>query len=433
MLRTLPRFVIALSLAAGVIQPATAAPPKFRIVTYERDHGPPGVLVEGTPGVFYTNSGGHPAAYSVTTDGMQTILTTLPSRELFYGPFVSASNGAFYGGLSFPGLTYAIISVTSVPGMTTYPTQTVAPEFTQNLPGGELLGLAGSGTVYSLVKATLDGTLTSIYQFPSTEMLPDTAIYATDGNYYGVSYVHSGSGYVYRITPSGTRTNVHTFPEQTFTNSPIPLFQAGDGDLYGATNYGSANGGGTIYKLSLSGKYTLLYSFPARPQYHPTALIEGSDGNLYGASGLTGSAGLLFRITKAGDYTELHALTNATKDGACLCLLTLGSDGIIYGSATYGGVTGGGDIFALDVGLPKPSPRALHFKPQSGPAGTQVLIWGYDLLSASVSFNGVAATAVSNSGANYVFATVPAGATSGPITVTTPGGTWTTKASFTIN
>jgi hypothetical protein len=60
-----------------------------------------------------------------------------------------------------------------------------------------------------------------------------------------------------------------------------------------------------------------------------------------------------------------------------------------------------------------------------------VRIWGYNLLSGSVTFNGVAATTVANSGSNYIIATVPAGATSGPITVTTPGGTATTRSSFT--
>jgi hypothetical protein len=42
------------------------------------------------------------------------------------------------------------------------------------------------------------------------------------------------------------------------------------------------------------------------------------------------------------------------------------------------------------------------------------------------------ATDVSNSGSNYVYATVPAGATTGPITITTPGGTVTTTAKFTV-
>ena len=106
---------------------------------------------------------------------------------------------------------------------------------------------------------------------------------------------------------------------------------------------------------------------------------------------------------------------------------------MIYGSAGLGGKYGGGEIFALNASLAKPAPRVLRFNPRSGAAGTQVVIWGTNLLSASVTFNGVTATAVSNSGPNYVLATVPSGATTGPITVSTPGGTYTTKNSFTLN
>jgi uncharacterized repeat protein (TIGR03803 family) len=118
--------------------------------------------------------------------------------------------------------------------------------------------------------------------------------------------------------------------------------------------------------------------------------------------------------------------------GQCPCHMIQGSDGVIYGTALNGGEGGGGTIFALDAKLPKPAPQALHFQPARGAAGTEVRIWGYNLLKATVQFNGTAATAASNSGPNYVFATVPAGATTGPITVTTPGGTSTTTASFTV-
>jgi hypothetical protein len=84
------------------------------------------------------------------------------------------------------------------------------------------------------------------------------------------------------------------------------------------------------------------------------------------------------------------------------------------------------------MGLPKPAPQARSFSPASGAAGAKVRLWGYNLLEASVQFDGVAAAAVYNSGPNYVWATVPAGATTGAITITTPGGTSTTAASFTV-
>jgi hypothetical protein len=77
-------------------------------------------------------------------------------------------------------------------------------------------------------------------------------------------------------------------------------------------------------------------------------------------------------------------------------------------------------------------PWTQHFTPASGAPGTRVRIWGHNLLSADVRFNGVPAASVTNSGPNYVLATVPPGATTGPIAIATPGGTATTRASFTV-
>jgi hypothetical protein len=91
-----------------------------------------------------------------------------------------------------------------------------------------------------------------------------------------------------------------------------------------------------------------------------------------------------------------------------------------------------GTVFALDAGLGKPKPLAQHLSPKTGPPGTDVLIWGFNLLSASVSFNGAPAAKVVNSGSNYIIAVIPEGATSGPITITTPGGSETTAGSFTV-
>jgi hypothetical protein len=132
---------------------------------------------------------------------------------------------------------------------------------------------------------------------------------------------------------------------------------------------------------------------------------------------------VFFRLTTSGQYTQLYAWPYST----CPCSLTQGSDGQIYGIASPGH-----EYFAWDGGLAKPAPNAPQFTPASGAAGTQVLIWGYNLLSPSVKFNGVAATSVTGSGPNYVVATVPSGAATGPITVTTPGGSYTTQTSFTV-
>ncbi|MGO4879738.1 MAG: IPT/TIG domain-containing protein [Bryobacteraceae bacterium] len=286
----------------------------------------------------------------------------------------------------------------------------------------------------------MQGNITPIYEFPSGEQLPGNAIYATDGNYYGVSWQEvvggrSGTGgYIYRVTPSGSLTKLYTLPSGTFNtyaSNFVPVIEATDGNFYGVTTGGGATGWGSVYRLTPGGQYATLYSFTEGPGAWPQALIQASDGNLYAASLGHRSGGQISRISTAGEYTVMRNMNSTGDGGQCECLIVQGSDGVIYGTAQGGGA-GGGTVFALDAGLPKPAPQALRFAPAAGPAGTEVRIWGYNLLRATVEFNGAAATAVHSSGPNYVWATVPAGATTGPITVATPGGTVTTQATFTV-
>jgi len=431
-------LLILCTIFVGTISAATT--PTFRVI-YNMTGGydQPGGLIEGSAGAFYSIAGGGPSiAFSVTSQGVQTILGTIPNGSLFQSLLVSAANGRFYttvyDGNPFPPFNY-VLSVSSDAGNSrTYgKLGSIVPELTQNLPDGRLLGVGPDASyIWHVVTCDLRGTVTSVAQVPSTDRLQNV-IYASDGNYYGVAEaLNASTGYVFRATPSGSLATLYNFPTGTFAGYvPTPLLQADDGNLYGGTFTGGANGTGMIYKLTLSGQFTLLHSFAKGTLPHgPVSLIEASDGNLYGVAQNDNLEGQIFRITKSGEYVVIYQMSGP--DGNPPCWLVQGSDGIIYGIAHAGGSTGEGAVFALDAGLQKPKPTAQHFQPKSGAVGTEVRIWGYNLLSASVAFNGAAATTVSNSGSNYIIATVPAGATSGPITVTTPGGSATPRVSFTV-
>ena len=299
-----------------------------------------------------------------------------------------------------------------------------------NLPDGHLFGLVAnfSNATYYLGTGDTGGEVTTFFEFPSTDR-PATPIYGADGNYYGTAYtVGAPNGYFYQVTPSGAFTKMATLP---FQGNGIVL-QGTDGNFYGVQPplSGCPDNGqhGTVYKMTPAGQFTTLYDFGLCSNAIVTSLIQGSDGKLYGA---TQGNSVIFSLTTTGTYQKLFQTTNGVTEGLCTCILTQGSDGLIYGTAVAGG-NGPGVIFALDAGLPVPAPRSQHFEPTSGAAGTNVRIWGYNLFGAAIQFNGVPATNVYNSGSNYVWATVPAGAASGPITITTAGGTATTKASFTV-
>jgi uncharacterized repeat protein (TIGR03803 family) len=115
--------------------------------------------------------------------------------------------------------------------------------------------------------------------------------------------------------------------------------QASDGNLYGTTFDGGSTGNGMVYKLTTSGVWTILHSFagPGDGSAPMTALIQGSDGALYGstlggAKSLTSTWGALFKITLDGTFTLLHAFKTDGSEGCDPSNLIQASDGNFYGT-----------------------------------------------------------------------------------------------------
>jgi uncharacterized repeat protein (TIGR03803 family) len=232
-------------------------------------------------------------------------------------------------------------------------------------------GSANSGTIF---KMTPSGSLTTLHSFtggsgganPTTGM-----IQASDGNFYGSidSGGTSGYGYVYKVTPTGTFSTLFSFSGVDGAAPRGELTQGSDGNLYGVTAFGangfapgcaptlggSGCGFGTVFKLSLSGSLTSLYSFSSADDngaVPEAGLIEGQDGNFYGTTGRLGTVatgvGTAFKITPAGALTTLHRFVGGAADGAGPrgALVQL-ADGTLYGTTMGGGVGFVGTIFKL--------------------------------------------------------------------------------------
>ena len=121
-----------------------------------------------------------------------------------------------------------------------------------------------------------------------------------------------------------------------------------------------------------------------------------------------------------------------------MAALIQATNGAFYGTTEWGGVLPGcrygivripcGTVFSLSVGLGP----FVETQPTSGKVGAAVKILGTDLTGAtSVTFNGTAAklTVVSKS---EIETTVPEGATTGKIKVTTPKGTLNSNVVFRV-
>ncbi len=105
------------------------------------------------------------------------------------------------------------------------------------------------------------------------------------------------------------------------------------------------------------------------------------------------------------------------------------TNGLFYGTTYLGGHSGNGTVYSLNMGL---GPFVTFVRP-NGAVGSTAQILGQGLTGATgVTFNGVAATSFKVSADTFMTAVVPSGAGTGPVAVTTPGGTLTSNVSFRI-
>ena len=384
-----------------------------------------------------------------------------------------------------------------------------------------------TGTVFKLTPA---GQLTTIYTFTGSAngSNPTSLLEGNDGFLYGTTNAGGAhkQGVVFKLSKSGTIHILHSFCSLANCadgNQPFNLVLANDGNFYGCTTYSFP---GTLFRITPTGSYTLLHTFNVAvdgPQC--IGMMLASDGNLYGNTlGGFSFPTVLFRLTPAGQVTDVHAwrysqfpvspLTQTSKGsiwgvlthtditpvaepgmfavapsganyteiplfypfngnsvqfliqpsdgnfwgtfGESIVDFTLGgkllqqiafpdkstgpaaliqaSDGRLLGFSNNNGFSSGGagEIFAIEPSLAAPEPLFVSFAPSSGVVGSQIIIHGAHFVGATaVKFNGVSAKfQVLNTG--NIKATVPLGATTGPIEVINKGGEGTSVKAYTV-
>ncbi len=220
-------------------------------------------------------------------------------------------------------------------------------------------GEADSGGAGTIFKITPSGTLAVLlYSFSS----PAGLVQGRDGNFYGTtprSYTH---GTVFKVTPSGTLTTLYTFQGTDGDNPQAGLIQATDGYFYGTTESGGTSnncggGCGTVFKITPSGSLTTLHSFSVSDGFNVVAgLVQGSDGNFYGTTvggGAGQNGGVVFKITPSGTFSIVYSLcsqSGCTDGYSPRAGLVQASDGNFYGTTSGGGAKGQGTVFAVTPG-----------------------------------------------------------------------------------
>ena len=187
-----------------------------------------------------------------------------------YGALVQATNGNFYG-TTYDGGNYYV------------------------------------GTVF---KITPSGTLTTLHSIDGPEGGGPYAglVQATNGDFYGTTYEVGNYGTVFKITPSGKLTTLHRFD---YTDGAFPyagLVQATNGNFYGTTYGGGANNVyGTVFKITPSGTLTTLHSFAGADGGGPYAgLVQATNGDFYGTTygGGANNLGTIFKTSVPERYAD---------------------------------------------------------------------------------------------------------------------------------
>ena len=284
-------------------------------------------------------------------------------------------------------------------------------------------GTSGLGTVFKITPA---GTLTSLHTFqglPSDGSTPFASLVkGTDGNFYGTTATGGsiGIGTVFKITPSGTLTLLHSFNGVDGDAPLSELVQGHDGNFYGTTSQVGLNGVGTVFKITPGGTLTTLTNFAqggASGSSPYGGLVQATDGNFYGttyaggtSSNCTGGCGIIFKMTPSGTLTTLHNF-NGTDGSRPQASMVQATDGNFYGTTFEGGTNGLGTVFKIT------------------PAGTLTTLHSF-LPGTSEGYQPAAGLVQANDGNFYGTTTNGGTRTYGTVFKITPAGIVTTLHSF---
>ena len=202
--------------------------------------------------------------------------------------------------------------------------------------------------------------------FPVAPLIRDTA-----GTLYGTTSFGGTetAGTVYKLDKDDTETVLFSF--EAVIGQASGAFPSGNlimdkqGNLYGTALEGKG-GSGVVYKLTPSGKETILHNFEGGigtkdPKVPESGLLMDNAGNLYGTTICGGASkncytGTVFKLAKNGKLTVLHSFTGGSDGGAPMASLIMDNAGILYGTTFTGGdvscklqgYTGCGVVFKLD-------------------------------------------------------------------------------------
>jgi uncharacterized repeat protein (TIGR03803 family) len=410
-----------------------------------------GRMAQGRDGNFYAESGnggtaGAGTIFKLAPTGTVTIIHSLISSDGTnpVGGITLGTDGNFYGngfsgGSSGDGTAFKV---------TPSGTLTVLHNFTNTGDGGNpvnalVLGTNGSfygttdaspgpATIYQVTPA---GTFSTIHTLTTAEGFQGGQLsVGSDGNLYGAMNFGglNGFGTNFKVTPGGVLTVLHNFDNTDGAEPAFGSAQAANGKFYGGASLGGSANAGVIYSLTTSGTFTPLYNVNGGTDGSEVIgqLLLASDGNFYSTttSGGSSGCGTIFKVTPAGAYSVVHNFDSTHGCNSSEQVIQ-GTNGLLYGLVTGGGAHGNGVFYSLNLGLHAFAGLVTTTAFEGGKIG--ILGQGFSAASV-VKFDGVPAITIAVTGSTFILATVPTGALTGAVTVTSGSTTLTSTQRFRV-
>jgi uncharacterized repeat protein (TIGR03803 family) len=324
---------------------------------------------------------GRGVVFRITPGGQETVIDNFTSnspdgKEPFAG-LIADKAGNLYGttwagGADGWGTVFKLTP--PKPGLKKW-TETILHSFDKFSDGGELNqplvmdakgniygsalegGREGGGTVFKLDTM---GDFTVLHNFGSEPdgEVPSGLVVDPVGNLYGMTgeggiqscNEGSGCGVVFKLSPSGQETVLHTFTGGSDGGVPgsALVLDLSQQALFGVTVGGGEFGCGVVFKLDATGE-TVLYAFTCGTDGEsPEEIVQDAAGNLYGSTTQGGDlscnpgsngCGVVFKIDTGSNFTVLYTFdaTDFPIGPGLVGGLNIDNAGNLYGTTRYGG------------------------------------------------------------------------------------------------
>ena len=336
---------------------------------------PGGKLTEGIDGLLYgtTYFGGVNnlgIVFKIARNGANfqkiTDLDSKASNPVF-GPLLESTAGNFFGmtsqgGANNGGVIFSVTSAGVFKVVKDFPQEEYSPKSLVSDPGGEFYygiasgGISGNGSIFRM--SANGSSYQRILDIP-TDFSVSKLFYISTGHLWLMAS-QNGVGFIFRIKPDGSEfQRIVEFDNAVQKGtSPLWLEETSNGAVFGNA-LGGSNGSGLFYKIKNDATgFTKIADMPQEVELNPGMFISASDGNLYGC---TTYNSYLYKITESGSFTKIFTFPINEVGEVPMKIIELngGNLGIItrdHGTLGYGSIftvekagTGYSKIFNMET------------------------------------------------------------------------------------